>query len=157
MSTSYSCLASSIARLKPIGSMIIRKRSIPPRRRQHVEIAKAEHPSEDRLGQDRVVDLLERAVGRPLVDHTLHLDDAAVGQDELGVEVAQGAPREEGETADEECGGQEAQEIPGDTRDVLAQDHDQKRGDDRRDRDTGTPQQDEPVLADAMGDPFTRG
>ena len=33
------------------------------RRRQDLEVAEAEYPPEDRLPQDRVVDLLERGVG----------------------------------------------------------------------------------------------
>ena len=44
-------------------------------RRQDLEVAEAEHPPEDRLGQDRVVDLLERAVDDLLVDDALDLED----------------------------------------------------------------------------------
>ena len=45
------------------------------RRGQDLEVAVAEDPPEQRLGQDRIVDLLERRVRRSLVDHAFAMDD----------------------------------------------------------------------------------
>ena len=47
-------------------------------RRQDLEVAPVEHPPEDALLEDRVVDLLEAAVGGPLVEQPFDLEDAPV-------------------------------------------------------------------------------
>ena len=127
---------------------------------QDVEVAEAEHPPEDRLGEDGVVDLLERAVRGALVDHALDLHDAPVGQHELGVEVAQRRPDEEGEPTEEEHGDQHAEEVPSQARWS-------------RSRELRTRSNSAPMIAaigirapqsrtsqcclTAVGDPFTRG
>ena len=72
------------------------------------------------------------------------LDDPAVGQDELRVEVLQRRPGEEREAADEQHRRQDAEHVA--ERAVLvtfcAEDDEQERRDDRRDRDPRAPEQD---------------
>ena len=71
-------------------------------RGQDVEVAEAEDPAEERLLEARVVDLLERAVGRGLVEHAGHLHHAAVGDDVLLVQVVQEGPEQDRDPADED-------------------------------------------------------
>ena len=113
-SSSSSCFASSIARLKSSASRSFRSREIPlSRRGQDVEVAEAEDPAEERLGEDRVVDLLERAVGDLLVDDALELQHAPGRDDVLLVHPAQDLPAHVDQAADDDDDDDPAERVRG--------------------------------------------
>ena len=69
---------------------------------QNGQVAVVEQPPEERLIEHRVVDLLERAVGRFAVEDTFDLDHPAVGQRVFLVDVAETGPDRDRDPDDEQ-------------------------------------------------------
>ena len=69
---------------------------------ENVQVPEPEHPAEDVLVEFRVVDLLERAVGRVLVQQALDLDHSAIGHEIALVVPFEPAPEDPEQTGDDQ-------------------------------------------------------
>jgi hypothetical protein len=80
---------------------------------QDVQVAVVEHPSEQALLEDGVVDLVERAVAALLVEQAFDLDDPAVRDDVFLIAPGQVHDRDPHDADDEQDGAQPGQQLPG--------------------------------------------